>query len=188
MCQAIVRLFVLSPLVAAVIVLASSAGDQKADEPKPIEFPKDAKAVVLSYDPGAGGFIRKGEPPYLKIQADGSVTVTNLHDGAKKEAKLTPKQLDDLLRFVIHDKKFFEVTEAKMNDAVKEASAKGPFIAIGGAGTAKITVEAAGKKHAVSFRAADVYLRTYPKVEVLPLFVAVEKRLADYATSVAKEK
>ncbi len=177
-------------LIAAVLAAgaASWAQDKKADEPKPIVLPKDPKAVVLSYDPGAGGFIRKGEAPYLKIQGDGSVTVTNLHDGAKKEAKLTAKELDDLLRFVIVDKKFFDLTEKKIQAAINEAAAKGPFIAIGGAGTAKITVEANGKKHEVSFRGASAYLQAYPKAEVLPLFVAVEKRLNDYAIGVAKGK
>src|SRR5207253_7295626 len=48
--------------------------DDKKDDKKPaIVLPKDPKAVVLTYDPGAGGFIRKGEAPYLKIQADGQV-------------------------------------------------------------------------------------------------------------------
>src|SRR5262249_35849993 len=74
-------------VVAILLVLLAStcwldsgswAGDKKADDPKaPIALPKDPKTVVLSYDPGAGGFIRKGPPPYLKIQADGQVTVTN---------------------------------------------------------------------------------------------------------------
>jgi len=165
------------------------AGDKKPDDSKPaIVLPKDPKAVVLSYDPGAGGFIRKGPPPYLRIQADGQVTVTNLHDGAKKESKLTAKQLDELLRFVIQDKDFFKVTEAKIADAIKAAAANGPFIAVGGAGTSVIAVQANGKKHEVSYRAASAYLQAYPKIEILARFVAIEKRLSDLAASVAKGK
>src|SRR4051812_25363171 len=61
----------------------TKGGDAKAA----ITLPKDPGAVVLRYDPGAGGFIRKGPPPYLKIQADGRVTVTSLFDGSKKESK-----------------------------------------------------------------------------------------------------
>src|SRR5262249_22049962 len=144
--------------------------------------------VVLSYDPGAGGFIRKGPPPYLQILANGVVIVTNLHDGARKESKLTAKQLDELLRFVIHDKDFFKLTQAKIADGIKEAAAKGPFIAVGGAGTSVIAVHVNGKKHEVSFRAAAAYLATYPKVEPLARFAAVEKSLSDLAISVAKGK
>ena len=185
----IIKVFAITTFVLTLFILSqeTSAQDKKADDPK-VVLPKDAKAVVISYDPGAGGFIRKGEAPYLKIQADGSVTVTNLHNGEKKEAKLAAKELDELVRFVIYDKKFFDVTEKKMNDAIKEAAGKGPFIAIGGAGTSKIIVEANGKKHEVSFRAASAYTSAYPKVEVVPQFVAIEKRLSEYANAVAKGK
>ena len=170
-----------------IVSLETSAQDKKADEPK-IVLPKDAKAVVISYDPGAGGFVRKGEAPYLKIQADGSVTVTDLHNGAKKETMLTVKELDDLVRFILHDKKFFDVTEKKMKDAIEAAAGQGPFIAVTGAGISKIIVEANGKKHEVSFRAASAYTSAYPKVEVVPQFVAIEKRLLEYANAVAKGK
>jgi hypothetical protein len=174
-------------LVAATVHAAG--GDKKGDDPKtPIALPKDPKTVVLSYDPGAGGFVRKGEPPYLKIQADGTVTVTNLHDGSKKEAKLTAKELDELLRFVLREKDFTTITEAKINDGIKEAAGKGPFIAVGGAGTSVIKVEADGKKHEVSFRAGAAYLQAYPKVEVLARWVAVEDRLNKLGDSVAKAK
>lgn len=160
---------------------------EKANDVKPaIILPKDPKAVVLSYDPGAGGFIRKGAAPYLKIQADGQVTVTNVVDGTTASSKLTPKELEDLVRFVIEDKDFFNVTETKIADGIKAAAANGPFIAIGGAGTAVITVDADDKQHEVSYRGAGEYLRVYPKVAVLAQFVAVEKRLSEFGESVAK--
>jgi hypothetical protein len=172
--------------VALLIILTGSG---LAEEKKPaIVLPKDGKTVVLSYDPGAGGFIRKGEAPYLKIQADGTVIVTNVFDGTKKEAKLTPKELEDLLAFVITENDLFNVTEAGMADAIKTAAANGPFIAIGGAGTSAITVEANEKKHSVSYRAAGAYLRAYPNVKLVPQFVAVEKRLSEYAAGVLKGK
>ena len=40
----------------------------------------------------------------------------------------------------------------------------------------------------MSFRGANAYLQAYPKVEVLARFVAIEKRLAELAGSVAKGK
>ena len=180
----VLAIVILSCLVVALGIMAQ---ERNPNEPK-IVLPKDAKAVVISYDPGAGGFIRKGEAPYLKIQADGSVTVTGLHDGVKKEAKLSAQELDELIRFMVYDKKFFDLTEKKITDAITTAAGKGPFIAVGGAGTTKINVEANGKKHEVSFRAASAYVQAYPKVELAPLYVAIEKRLGDYARSVEKGK
>ena len=171
---------------------ASAVADNrpKADDTKKpaITLPKDAKAIVLSYDPGAGGFVRKGAPPYLKIQADGQVTVTNLFDGSKKESKLTAKELEELLRFVIHEQDFFNVTAAKIDDAIKVEAAKGPAIALGGVGTSVISVHANDKKHEVSYRGAAAYLKVYPKIKVLGQYVAVENRLAELGASVAKGK
>jgi hypothetical protein len=170
---------------------------QPLDQEKPVRalikkavivLPKDPKAVVLSYDPGAGGFIRKGAPPYLKIQADGKVTVTNLVDGSEKESKLTAKKLEELLRYVIWEKDLLEVTAAGIDAGIKKAAKDGPFIAIGGAGTSVIAVQTDGKKHEVKYRGAGAYLSTYPAVEMLAQFVAVEKRLSELADSVAKGK
>ena len=172
------------PLNAAPAAKGAKPGTSKTE----IIFPKDPKAIVLSYDPGAGGFVRKGEAPYLKIQADGEVTVTSVFDGTKTEAKLTPEELDELVRFVIEEKDFFNVTEAKIADEIKALSVNGPFIAIGGAGTAVIKVDANDTQHEVSYRGAASYLKTYPKAKVLAQFVAVEKRLSEYGDSVAKGK
>ena len=166
-----------------------AAGDPKAEVSKPgIVLPKDPKAVVLSYDPGAGGFIRKGPPPNLQIQADGRVTVTNLFDGSKKESKLTPRQLEDLLRFAIRDNDFFNLSQTRIADAIKAEIGNGPAFALGGVGTTVISVQANGKRHEVSYRGASEYLRAYPKAKALAQFVAVEKRLSDLAASVAKGK
>ena len=165
------------------------AGPPKGGDAKPpIVLPKDPKALVLTFDPGAGGFVRKGPAPYLKIQADGAMTVTSLFDGSKKESKLTAQQLQELLRFVIQENDFFNVTAAKMDAAIKDAAGKGPFIAVGGAGTSVIRVQANGKKHEVSFRGASAYLRAYPKARPLAQFAAVEKRLSELAGKVAKGK
>jgi hypothetical protein len=171
------------------LTVHSRADEKKKDDAKlAIELPMDPKAVVLSYDPGAGGFIRKGAAPYLKIQADGQVIVTNLFDGSTKDRKLTAKQLEELLRFVVHEQGFFKVSETQIADGIKEAAGDGPFIAIGGAGTSVIAVQANGKKHEVKYRGAAAYLQAYPKVVVLSQFVAVEKRLADLAASIEKGK
>ncbi len=181
------RLSTLLLLLAA--FATANAEDKKPDDKKAaVVLPKDPKAVVLTYDPGAGGFIRKGEAPYLTVQADGQVTVVSVFDGSKKEGKLTAKELDELLRFVIQDKDFLAVTEAEIADGIKDAAGKGPFVAVTGAGTSVIAVTNDGKKHEVSYRGASSYLQTYPKVDPLARFVAVEKRLGELGATVAKGK
>jgi hypothetical protein len=185
------RSFALVALVAFLAVATASRLPARvaAQEDKPLfTLPKDPKAVVISYDPGAGGFIRKGEAPYLKIQADGQVTVTNLHDGSKKEGKLTVKELEELLTFIVKGNDFFALDKAKIDDGIKEAAGKGPFLAVGGAGTSVIGVNVNEKKHEVSFRAAKAFQSAYPKVKMLGQFVAIEKRLSDLGASTAKGK
>lgn len=173
-------------------LLALVLGVARADEPRKDEvkivLPKDSSAVVISYDPGAGGFVRKGEAPFLKIQADGRVTVTNLHDGSKKESKLTVKELDDLLKFIVGENEFFSVEKAKIDEGIKDAAGKGPFLAVSGAGTSVIAINVNDKKHEVSFRAASAFLKNYPNVKMLGQFVAVEKKLSEMATTIVKGK
>jgi hypothetical protein len=170
------------------LLIAAPVPKDGKDEAPAIALPKDPKAIVLSFDPGAGGFVRKGEAPYLKIQADGQVTVTSLFDGTKKETKLTAKELDDLLRFVIQEKDVFNLSEMKIADAIKVAAGNGPFIAVGGAGTSVIGVQANGKKHEVRYRGASAYLQACPNVAELARFVAIEKKLNDLAAGIAKRK
>jgi hypothetical protein len=175
------------PLLSLVALLAGRA--VAADKKPAITLPKDPKAIVLSYDPGANGFVRKGAAPYLKIQADGQVTVINVFNGAKKEGKLTAKELDDLLRFVIVENDVFNVTAAKIEEGIKAEIAKGAgAIAVGGAGTGVINVQTNDKKHEVSYRGASAYLQAYPKVKPLEQFVAIEKRLSTLGTSIEKGK
>lgn len=179
----------LAALAVSALGPAGRAGDKKPDDKKPaVVLPKDPKAVVLTYDPGAGGFVRKGDAPYLRVQADGQVTVVSVFDGSKTEGKLTPKELDELLRFVVQDKDFLAVTEAKIADGITDAAGKGPFLAVSGAGTSAIVVTNDGKTHGVSYRGAASFLQAYPKVDPLARFVAVEKRLAELGATVAKGK
>jgi hypothetical protein len=173
----------------ALVALLAALAPARADDKKtPVVPPKDPKAVVLTYDPGAGGFVRKGEAPYLTVLAGGQVTVVNVFDGSKKEGTVTAKELDELLRFVVEDKDFLTVTAAKIADDIKVAAGNGPFVAVRGAGTSAITVTNDGKKHEVSYPGTSAHLQAYPKADSLARFVAVEKRLADLGATVAKGK
>ena len=161
--------------MALVALLAAQIGGSAGpkDDPKAIALPKDPKAVVLSYDPGAGGFIRKGPPPYLKIQADGNVTVTSLFDGSTKETKLTPDQLQELLRFVIKDNDFFMIKADRINDDIAAAvKAMGIGIAVGGA--AYLVSKAIRGSKVLAFE--DLGMEAIREFEVkdMPVTVAVD--------------
>ncbi|MFO0825475.1 MAG: hypothetical protein U0792_20540 [Gemmataceae bacterium] len=173
----------------AFLLLTFLATRVNSDEKKPaIKLPKNGNTVVLSYDPGAGGFIRKGEPPYLKITADGQVTVTDVRTGMKKESKLTAREVEDLMDFAVNTNDFFNLTDAKLKDEVTAASAKGPAIAVGGAGTSVVSVNVNDKQHTVSFRAADAYAKAYPTLKLLSQYVAIQQRLGDQAENVPMPK
>src|ERR1700722_18054886 len=176
-------------LLTALGTTAPAKADTKdGDKKLEIVLPKDPKGVVLTFDPGANGFVRKGEPPYIKIQADGQVFVTNVFNGTKTEGKLTPKELEDLLRFVVGEKDFFNVTAAKIDEGIKEESKSGKIIAVNGAGTSEINVQVNGKKHAVKYRGASAYQKVYNTIKALEQYVAVENRLSELARSVEKKK
>jgi RNA polymerase sigma factor (sigma-70 family) len=167
------------------------AADDKnsGDAKKEIVLPKDPKAVVLSMKMTGGMLRNVTDDPYLQIQADGRVVVTERTTGAKKESKLSAEQLQDLLRFVIQENDFLDITDKKMQDDLAKAQGNAKVgIAVGDGCTALIRVQANDKDHKVSYYAADVYAKAYPKAKSLTQFVAIEKRLQDLAVSVHKGK
>lgn len=162
----------------------------KADLP-PIELPKDAEEIVVSYDPGvgAGQEERKGEAPMFKIRANGSATFTNMADGEKKTTQLTDKEFKELLEFIVHDQEFLTLTNAMIDeDLNKAAAAAGSFTDVRGIGTSVIQVKLADKQNQLSYRAAVLYHQKMPKAKELARFAQVEKRLSDLAVKVAKSK
>ena len=181
------KIALLALLAGSVAWLSSVVAEQPAGDKKlVIVLPKDPSAVVITFDPGAGGFKRKAPPPYLKIQADGQVTVVSPYDGSKKESKITTKELEDLVRFIIEEKDFFNVTAAKIDEAIKKEQENGKIVAIRGAGTTVISVQANDKKHEVGFVGASSFLRVYPKIEVLAQFASVEGRLTAFTVEAGK--
>jgi hypothetical protein len=179
---------------AIALLTCAYAWTQVADEPKAgdargaIVLPKDPKAVVVTFDPGPNGIRRKGPAPYLSIPADGQVYVTGWLDESKKETKPTPKQLEDLLRFIVQDNDFFNIRADKITAGIAAEQAKGVAVALGGVGTPVISVQVNDKRHEVSYRGADEYLRIYAKIRPLAQLVAAERRLSDLAALVLKGK
>jgi RNA polymerase sigma factor (sigma-70 family) len=177
----------MAAVVVLLLVLAGWAGwatfqtlaaDPATATQKEIVLPKDSKAVVLSMEVG-GGMLKNASPePFLLIQADGKVIRTDRVTGAKRESRLSPLELQELLRFVIQDNDFFNVDRKKIDAGVAQAQAGKPFgIAVGDGRTTGIRVDANNKRHDVSSYAAATQQAQYPKVKPLAQFVAIEWRL-----------
>ncbi|OAI50285.1 hypothetical protein AYO44_05725 [Planctomycetaceae bacterium SCGC AG-212-F19] len=178
-----VTMVVLMGLVAAGwIAYHTLAADPATATKKEIVLPKDPKAVVLSMNVG-GGMIRNASPdPFLQIQADGKVIRTDRITGGKRESKLTPAELQDLLYFVIKENDFFTLTQKTMADAVQAAQAGQQFgIAVGDGCSTVISIDANDKRHEANYYAADVYLKAYPKAKPLAQYATVEWRLNQLA-------
>jgi RNA polymerase sigma factor (sigma-70 family) len=143
---------------------------------KEVVLPKDPKAVVLSMSVG-GGMIRNASPdPFLQIQADGKVIQTDRVSGAKKESKLTPAELQDLLRFVVYENDFLNA------DPKKAQAAPGKVAAIVTDGTTTtIRIHANDKQHEASYYMVSFALTNNPNAKPLVQYAAVEWRLNQLA-------
>ena len=168
-----------------------SSKKRNYDDLPPIQLPDDPNTVVLSYDPGvgAGQPARQGEPPYLKILADGTVKVTNPETGAQASSQLNEKDWRELLEFVIYDQEFLTLTAAMLDEEInKLAATSGSFTDVRGIGTSVIAVKLADKQNSVSYRAAMIYHKKLPKAKEIARFAETEKRLSDLALKVGKGK
>lgn len=191
--------------VVAILLLGSAwisplsrAVDAKSDPPKTAEkgkeitLPKDPRAAVIVLD-WVGGFTppRKNKEPYLTIRADGSVFVNDPF-GFKPniETKLTPKELQDLLRFALVENDFFGFDSAKVSAAVKAEQAKkgviGPVIA--DAPTTVIRIHANGKEHEARYYALGSAADSYPTVKQLRQLRNIEQRLHALMQTADKKK
>jgi RNA polymerase sigma factor (sigma-70 family) len=168
---------------------AADPADKKDEAKKEIMLPKDPKAVVVSMTVTGGMIRNKTNDPYLQILADGQVIVIDRVTGAKKESKLTPEKLQELLRFIVQDQDFLALTEAKIKDEYAKETAKSKVgIAVGDGCTSRISVKANDKESEVGYYAASAFSKQFPKVKSLAQFAAVENRLNDLAVSVQKGK
>lgn len=145
----------------------------------PIELPKDPAAAVITLDFQGGGILRKNQEPQLLIRADGTAIVGDPYGlGKRVETKLTPAELQALLRYALHDQQFFEFDAEKVKAVVQEIQKKqGVAVAIGGASTTVIKIRTAAKEHEARCYALGTVAGQYKEVKALGQLAAVEKRL-----------
>jgi RNA polymerase sigma factor (sigma-70 family) len=142
---------------------------------KEVVLPKDPKAVVLSMEVRGGMIANKTADPFLQIQADGKVIQTDRISGAKKESKLTPAELQELLRFVVYQNDF-------LNADPKKVPPGGNLpVAVTDGTTTTIRVHANNKQHEASCYMASFALANNPNAKPLVQYAAVEWRLNQLA-------
>ncbi len=144
MSAAKLKLFV--PLLLAFALAAGAAGRLayqahaagRADE-TPTVLPSDPHAVVLLWDVRRADLPRQSDGPRLRVTADGTATALAPYaTGRSAVARLSPDELQSLLRFVLREHGFFAI-EGK---SLGEQGRAGPA-------TVLLKVQADGREHEV---------------------------------------
>jgi RNA polymerase sigma factor (sigma-70 family) len=164
-------------------VAAPAVPEAKAEG---IKLPADPNAAVITIDFLGGGIRRISNDPVMIIRGNGTVTVSDPWGfGAAGESKLTPRELQDLLQFIIRDRNFFGFNAEKVQKAVGEqVKAGGPAIAVGGGSTVIVRINADGKEHEARYYAVETFAKQYPKVKELGQLRDIADRL-QYPTAPA---
>lgn len=146
-------------------LLPINAADEAKDAvKKDIELPKNPKAAVITLDSKTKGGRRQA--PLLVIREDRTVVV----NGNTSEKKMEEKDLQDLLRFIIEENKFFELPDqlARKVDRTEQP-------------IQVIRIQAAGKKYT-----SECYGSSKDSDAKAPSFQAVHDRLTKIMESPPK--
>lgn len=148
----------------------------------PVALPKDPNAVVVQLD-YVGGYTppRKTDDPYLRIRADGRVTLIDPFGKQKPvEAKLTPENVLAFVKFAVEEKGFFAIDSATMEREIKAEAKRLKLPTVLDLPTTVITVRTAEGTHEVRCYAPDFYAEQLPKLKSVQDFQAVHQRLTAY--------
>ena len=162
--------------LAPALVLLLSCPAAHAQEK--LVLPNDPDAVVLSLD-FQGGYApkRKNQAPYLEVRADGSLRVPDRSGGEPDlVGKLSPKELKELLDFVIDEQRILDFDAERVQAAMRAAKGKALPVVCDAADTV-ITVVLAGRRKEARLNALEYYARACPKVEELQRLAAISRRL-----------
>jgi hypothetical protein len=135
----------------------------------PIALPADPAAAVITLDwRGAALFLppggQKNPNPPLSIRADGTIIVTD-PAGVRGDlqARLSPTELQELLKFVVQEKDFFAIDGAAISSAIRaEEIRAGQGRRIFDAGEHLIRVKTADKEKEIRFYDLGFYAGLYP--------------------------
>lgn len=168
------RSFSFGALVGAMLVASTGVAAEEV-----YKLPKDKTATVISLD-HKGGFTprRKSDAPMLSILADGTIKMPDRFGFSKDvNGKISQKELQALLRFIIKDNKFFEYDKAKVAAKMKKAAAGRNIPRVADASTLVIEVKIAGKSNKASQYALGLMANQYKTVPEIQQLSAINQRL-----------
>ncbi len=141
-------------------------------------LPKDPEAVILVYDEQSGfGLPRQNPGAVLTILRDGTVQMPDVFgNGRSFKGKLDEQEVQELLRFVIGEQKFFDYDMEQVKAAMKKAESEREIPQIADAPVQVFEVNIADRAHRVSHYALGM-ARSTPDIEPLPRVWAIKKRL-----------
>jgi hypothetical protein len=166
-------------LTVALAALVTHAADPtpatKPDEkPKTHTVAADPASPVITYDTKGGMIMRKSDDPVLQILADGTITASDPYGGGKKaQSKLTPAELQEILRFILDRQKLADI---KPDDLRMKG-----LVMVTDASTTSLTVEADGAKQQFSVHALDFVAGQAGPDSAAARLVAITHRLSQLA-------
>jgi hypothetical protein len=150
-----------------------------------LALPKDPDVVVVQLD-YIGGYTppRKTNDPYLRIRADGRVTLIDPFGKQKTvEVKLSPENVLAFIKFAVAENDFFALDSVAMERAIKDEAKRLKLPTILDLPTTVVTIRTADRVHEVKCYAPEFYAEQLPDLKSVHQFQAVHQRLARYLES-----
>jgi hypothetical protein len=150
-------------------------------ENRNIPLPQDKNAAVVTLDFRGGYPLPRGNSrPRFTIFADGRIRVVDASgETSALETKMSVEELQELLRFVIDDHKFFEFDETiAVREVSEEAKKSGFQFSMADGISTVITIRTAEREHKAQFYALYDNVLAYPDARLLANLAAVEERLS----------
>ena len=164
--------------VAVLLIVSTAFSSQVPTYDLPVD--PSTPIITMKYVGGVTELPRQNVYPSLTIRSDGSVTISDSLGRTKPfEASITAEEVQDLLRFSIHDQEFMEFTNGNaLQDIAVESAQCGRSVRLKeDGGTTVIRIRTADLDHEASFNSVAFFAQAYPGVKSLAQFWTIEKRL-----------
>ncbi len=111
--------------------------------------------------------------PFIEILADGTVNCGVIRQGAvAATSKLTEEQIQNLMRFIVDERKFFEIDEAKIASAMSEKELDTRNFS-----NYRLMVSYGGKERTINVTGVRSLARAFPELEPLQQAYKIDRRL-----------
>jgi len=147
-----------------------------------VTLPKDPNAVVVQLD-YVGGYTppRKTNDPFLRIRADGRVTLIDPFGQLKTvETKISSENLLAFLTFALEENNFFALDTASLERAIPDEAKRGKLPTLVDAPTTVVTIRTADRVHEVRCYAPEYYAEQLPGLKAVQHYQAIHQRLVRY--------